>query len=340
MPLCLFRPLGGCHMSAANIVWALIAVIAVPLILSGYLLLVERGLLTIAPSRRNRIRPWIWLLPAFILLIVFLVYPVLNTVVLSLMNATSTKFVGLANYGYIFTDNGMLIVLRNNLYWLVFFTLFTVVLGLLIAVLSDRVRYESAVKAMIFLPMAVSFVAAGVIWKFMYQYQPSGAAQIGTINAFLSALFPSFQPQAWLFNKSENNWALIVVGIWMWTGFSMVILSAGLKGIPESLLEAARMDGANEFQIFFRITMPLLSSTITVVTTTLLINVLKIFDVVYVMTNGSLDTEVIANRMYKEMFNYQNFGRASAIAVILLIAIIPVMVLNIKRFGTQKGTNI
>ena len=327
-------------MSAVNIVWALIAVIAVPLILSGYLLLVERGLLTIAPNRRNRIRPWIWLLPAFILLIVFLVYPVLNTVVLSLMNATSTKFVGLSNYAYIFTDNGMLIVLRNNLYWLVFFTLFTVVLGLLIAVLGDRVRYESAVKAMIFLPMAVSFVAAGVIWKFMYQFQPAGAAQVGTLNAFFTALFPSFQPQAWLFNKSENNWALIVVGIWMWTGFSMVILSAGLKGIPESLLEAARMDGANEFQIFFRITMPLLSSTITVVTTTLLINVLKIFDVVYVMTNGSLDTEVIANRMYKEMFNYQNFGRASAIAVILLIAIIPVMVLNIKRFGTQKGTNI
>ncbi len=279
-------------------------------------------------------------MPAFILLIVFMIYPVLNTIVLSFMNATSTKFAGLKNYAYIFSDSGMLIVLRNNLLWLVVFPLFTVVFGLIIAVLSDRVRYEAIAKALIFLPMAVSFVAAGVIWKFMYQYQPADAVQTGTLNAFLRALFPSFQPQAWLSNTSENNWALIAVGIWMWTGFAMVILSAGLKGIPDSLIEAARIDGANEFQIFFKITIPLLSSTIIVFSTTLLINAMKIFDVVYVMTNGNLGTEVIANRMYKEMFNYQNFGRASAIAVLLLVAIVPVMIINIKRFGQGKGSNI
>jgi alpha-glucoside transport system permease protein len=324
-------------MTWTNVLWGLIAVIGVPLALCGYLIVVERSLTAVSPRRRIRIRPWIWLVPAFVLVGVFLLYPALNTAVLSLMNADSSRFVGLANFAYIFTDSNMLIVLRNNLLWLVVFTASIVFLGLLIATLSDRVRYESAIKAVIFVPYAISFVAAGVIWKFMYQYQPPGAAQIGTLNAILTSVDPHFQPQAWLFNKSLNNWALITVGTWMYVGYSMVVLSAGLKGVPESLMEAARIDGASEFQVFFRIILPLLKPTLTVVATTTVINALKIFDLIYVMTNGSLDTEVIANRMYKEMFNYQNFGRASAFATILLLAIIPVMVMNIKRFG--KGAS-
>ncbi|MCA1950827.1 MAG: sugar ABC transporter permease [Treponema sp.] len=231
----------------------------------------------------------------------------------------------------------MLVVLRNNVLWLVLFTLFCLFFGLLIALLADRVRYESVAKAFIFLPMAISFVAAGVIWKFMYEYRPAGSPQIGTVNAVLSVINPAFEPKAWLFDRSTNNIALIVVGIWMWTGFAMVILSAGLKGISEDLLEAARMDGAGEFTIFIKIILPLLLPTITVVATTLIINVLKVFDIVYVMTNGNLGTEVIANRMYKEMFNYRNYGRASAIATLLLVAIIPVMVINIKRFNAEAS---
>ncbi|HET6451414.1 MAG TPA: sugar ABC transporter permease [Spirochaetia bacterium] len=320
-------------MSVSTVLWALVAVVGVPLALSAYLFAVEGALKLAGGRARARLRPWLWLAPAAILLVVFLIYPAVNTAVLSFFNATSTQPVGFANYRYIFTDPAMLVVLRNNLVWLVVFTLVTVTVGLLIAVLSDRVRYEGAVKAVVFLPMAISFVAAGVIWKFMYQFQPAGTTQVGTINAILTAISPGFKPQAWLFNKSQNNWALIIVGIWMWVGFAMVILSAGLKGISESVLEAARIDGAREGQVFFRIILPLMRSTLTVVATTLVISVLKIFDVVYVMTNGALDTEVIANRMYKEMFNYQNFGRASAFAVILLVAIIPVMILNIKRFG-------
>jgi alpha-glucoside transport system permease protein len=316
-----------------NLLWAFAAVVGVPLVLGGYIFAVEAALKSGDSRARGGLRPWLWLAPAFVLLAAFLVYPTVSTAVLSFFGANSSKPVGVANYAYIFTDSNMLTVLKNNLVWLVVFTLVTVTLGLLIAVLSDRVRYEGAVKAVIFLPMAISFVAAGVIWKFMYQYQPAGAAQVGTVNAVLSAISPGFQPQAWLFNKSQNNWALIIVAIWMWVGFAMVILSAGLKGIPESLIEAARIDGAKEGRIFISIILPLLRSTVTVVTTTLVITVLKIFDVVYVMTNGNLDTDVIANRMYKEMFNYQNFGRASAFAVILLLAIIPVMVLNIRRFG-------
>ena len=335
-------------MSLSILVWGALAVAGVPLLLTGYLFLVERGLSRLGGpggaqpagrpgNRADRLRPWLWLLPAFLLLAVFLLYPVVHTVVLSLLNASSTRFTGLANYRTLFTDRGMLVVLRNNLLWLVFFTLVTVTLGLLIAVLTDRVKYEAVAKAAIFLPMAISFVAAGVIWKFMYEYRPRGAVQIGTVNAALSTLSADFQPRAWLFDPAVNNWALIVVGIWMWTGFAMVILSAGLKGIPGQLIEAARIDGASELQTFFRVTLPLLAPTVTVVATTLIISVLKIFDIVYVMTNGTLDTEVIANRMYKEMFNFRNYGRASALAVLLLVAILPVMLLNIRRFGARAA---
>ena len=316
-----------------RIVWALVAVVGVPLVLTGYVHAVERALGGLRAQRRNALRPWLWLVPGFVLLAGFLVYPAVETMVLSLMNATSTRFAGLANYSHIFTERSMLTVLRNNLLWLVIFPTLTVLLGLLIAVLTDRVRYQWAVKAAIFVPMAISLVAAGVIWKFMYQYQPPGTPQTGTINAMLSAVIPGFQPRAWLFDRTLNNPSLIFVLVWMWVGIAMVILYAALKGIDEALLEAARLEGATEFQIFFKITLPLMMPTVIVVATTLVINVLKVFDVVYVMTNGNLGTDVVANRMYKEMFNYNNFGRASAFATLLLLAIIPVMFINIKRFG-------
>jgi alpha-glucoside transport system permease protein len=272
-----------------------------------------------------------------VLLAAFLVYPALHTLVLSLMDASSTRFVGAANFVHLFTTHSMLMVLRNNLLWLLLFPTVTVVLGLVVAVLTDRVRYAWAVKAAVFVPMAISLVAAGVIWKFMYQYQPSGEAQTGTVNALLSTVVPGFQPRAWLFDRLLNNPALVLVLVWMWVGFAMVVLHASLKGIDQALLEAARLDGASELQIFFRITLPLMMPTLSVVATTLVISVLKVFDVVYVMTNGSLDTDVVANRMYKEMFNYGDFGRASALAVLLLLAIIPVMFINVRRFARKAG---
>jgi alpha-glucoside transport system permease protein len=324
-------------METSPILMLAIAIAGVPLALGGYIFLSERLLGRGARKRSSPARAAFWLAPALVLLLVFLVYPILTTVALSFKDAGSESFVGLANYKYIFTDRGMLLVLRNNLLWLVFFTLATLTLGLLIALLADRVKYEAAAKALVFLPMAISFVAAGIIWKFMYDFQPGGTKQVGTVNALLSAV-PGFQPKAWLFDTGTNNAALIVVGVWMWTGFAMVILSAGLKGIPTELIEAARIDGASELQVLRRITLPLLAPTLTVVATTLIIDVLKIFDVVYVMTNGNLGTEVIANRMYKEMFNFHNYGRASAIAVLLLVVIVPVMALNIKRFR-QGGSN-
>lgn len=324
------------NMHTNYIMVAIAALAVIPVFLWAYLMITEQIATHTSRKTAGVLRPWFWILPAVSLLIIFLIYPVINTIVLSFMDARSEHFVGLRNYKYIFSDSGMLVVLRNNLLWLVFFTAACLVLGLLIAVLSDRVKYESVAKTCIFLPMAISFVAAGVIWRFMYEFRPAGTPQIGTVNAILTAIFPNFEPKAWLFNRSTNNAALIVVGIWMWTGFAMVILSAGLKGISEDILEAARIDGASEIAIFFRIILPLMMPTITVVATTLIINVLKVFDIVYVMTNGNLGTEVIANRMYKEMFNFRNYGRASAIATLLLVAIIPVMIMNLKRFNTEE----
>jgi len=212
------------------------------------------------------------------------------------------------------------------------------VIGLLLmAVLTDRVRYERAAKTVMFVPMAISFVAASVIWKFVFEFRPAGAAQIGSLNAVLTALFPGFSPVAWLVNLAANNVALITVAVWVWAGFCLVILSAALKGIPAELLEAARVDGANEWQVFRAVTLPLLAPTITVVATTMVIFALKAFDIVYVMTSGNFNTEVIANRMYKEMFTFHNFGRASAIAVILFLATVPVMVANIRHFQEREA---
>jgi len=315
---------------------AVAAVIGVPAATAGYVVLAER-LIEMLPDRRRRaVRPWVWLAPALLLLAVFLVYPALQTLWVSLRDANSVNFVGLENYIYVFGDSVMLIALRNNVIWLVFFTGVTVALGLLIAVLSDRVPYEGIARAVVFLPMAISFVAAGVIWKFMYDYRPPGLPQTGTLNAVLTAL--GFEPQAWLINTPTNNLALIAVAVWTWTGFCVVILSAALKGIPDEVLEASRVDGANEWQIFRYVILPLISPTVAVVTTTMIIFALKAFDIVYVMTNGNFDTEVIANRMYKEMFNFRHFGRAAAIAVVLLLAIVPVMLMNIRRFRFQEET--
>lgn len=277
---------------------------------------------------------WLYVLPAFVLLGVFLVYPVANTIYLSFFSGRDmATFVGLDNYRYLLTHPEMLVVFRNNLLWLLLFTSATVGVGLILAVLSNQVRYEAIAKAIIFVPMAVSFTAAAVIWRFMYVYRPAEFEQIGVLNAFLVWL--GFDPVPWITNTALNNYALIAAGIWMWTGFALVVISAGLKGIPAEVLEAARVDGANERQIFWHVILPMLRSVMVVVAVTLTINSLKVFDLVYVMTFGNYQTDVLANRMFKEMFTFGNFGRASAVAVVLLLAIVPLMLANIRRFRRE-----
>ena len=230
----------------------------------------------------------------------------------------------------------MLTALKNNALWVVAFTLCTLGFGLILAVLLDRVSYEKTVKAIVFLPAAVSMVGASVIWKFIYAYRPINVAQIGVLNALVVAV--GGEPTGWLIQRPwVNNLALIFVGIWIWTGFCMVILSAAYKNIPKDLLEAARIDGANEWRVFCQVSLPLLAPTLMVLATTMMVQVLKVFDIVFVMTNGAYGTEVIANRMYKEMFIFYNYGRASAIAMVLLLLISPVMIFNIRRFTRQGG---
>ncbi len=311
--------------------------IAVPAALIGYIVLTEQFLRLVPERFRPRVRPWLWLAPTFLFLLVFLVYPTIATLLRSFQDEAGKAFVGFDNYAWFFTNPGTLSTLKNNVLWVIVTPLLCVGFGLLIAVLVDRVRYEPAAKSVIFLPLAISMVAAAVIWRFMFQYQPPGEPQTGTLNA--AAGLAGAGPFPWLTMQtlSFNTILLIIVMAWMWTGFAMVILSAGLKGISPELMEAARVDGASELQVFRRIVLPLLLPTLAVVTTTIVIVALKTFDIVYVMTNGNYDTDVIANRMIKEMFTNGNFGRASAIAMVLLIAIIPIMALNVQRFRAQEA---
>ena len=320
-----------------ELITAAIVLLGVPLVLIGYILGVEWLLRFLPERRQDRIRPWLWIAPTLAFLFVFLIYPTINTIVLSFMDKFSRNFVGLDNYLWFFGDPSTLEALRNSVLWVVFMTAGVVGLGLLIAVLVDRVRYEPVAKTAIFVPLAISFVAAAIIWNFMYQYRPPGAPQTGTVNAVVG-LF-GLGPVDWIRERSMliSNFSLIFIGIWIWTGFAMVILSAGLKGISVELLEAARVDGATEWQVFRGIILPLLMPTIFVVGTTIVITALKTFDIVYTLTNGAFGTDIIARKMFFEMFTTQHFGRASVVAIVLLVAIVPFMALNIRRFRQQEA---
>ena len=249
---------------------------------------------------------------------------------------SASKWIGFDNYIFAFTDRIMLETFRNNLLWMIIGTSFSVGLGLLIAVLADRTRFESVYKAIIFTPMAISFVGAGVIWKFVYTYKGEGVGieEIGLLNAVVLALGGQSQP--WLSQPPWNNLFLIVIMVWLQTGYAMVVISSAIKGIPLELLEAARIDGATEVQAFFKITIPYIKGTLITVITTIVIFSLKLFDIVRVMTGGNNGTNVIANEFYLQRFTYGNTGRASAIAIVLLIAVIPVIVNNLREFNKDR----
>ena len=312
-------------------------IIGVPVVLAAYIVGGEYLVRLLPDKSRPSVRPWIWVGPALVFVAVFLVYPVVGTAYRSLFDRDGTSFIGLSNYATQLTgfpSGGAWIAIRDNLYWLVFFTLLVLVFGLLFAVLTDRVPYESPIKSLIFMPMAISFVAIALIWKFMYSYQPPGDPQTGTVNAILGVFHQD--PRLWVQDPNVANQALIVAGVWGFVGFAMVILSAALKGIPGDLLEAARVDGAGELTIFRRVIFPLMMPTIVVVGTTLVIFALKAFDIVYVMTNGNYDTDVLANRMYK-LITVGNTGNASAVAIILVVAVIPVLIFNLRQFRAVEA---
>ena len=322
---------------ASKFITALIVVVVVPGVLVGYIWLTEQVLRVFSERMKPRIRPWLWLAPALGLLGLFLVYPMIGTIITSLQDKFGLNWVVLKNYIWFIGSDDALTALRNNVLWLVLLTVFAVGFGLLIAVLVDRVRYESVAKSVIFVPLAISMVAAGVIWLNMYNYDAPGSTQTGTLNATVGLFGVGPIPWLQVEDFSLNTLMLIIVMAWMWTGFAMVIISAALKGINPELMEAARTDGANELQIFRGIVLPLLAPTLAVVSTTMIITALKAFDVVYTMTGGHFNTSVIAHLMYQEMFSFGQYGRASAIAVVLLLAIIPIMFFNIGRFRAQEA---
>ncbi|MDC7240345.1 MAG: sugar ABC transporter permease [Spirochaetales bacterium] len=274
--------------------------------------------------------------PAVITLIWALVLPTLRSLRLSFADAHGRGFVFLDNYKFAFTDPIMVEAFRNNLLWMIFGTSFCVIMGLIIAVLSDRSKAEKVFKSLIFMPMAISFVGAGVIWKFIYAYKGEGinVTEIGLLNAIVVGL--GGKAQAWLLMPFWNNFFLIVIMVWLQTGYAMVILSSAIKAIPEEINEAARVDGAGAFTIFFKITIPYIMPTIVTVTTTILIFSLKLFDIVRVMTGGNFGTNVIANEFYLRQFTYGHSGQASAIAVVLLVVIIPVLAYNLRQFRGRE----
>jgi alpha-glucoside transport system permease protein len=288
---------------------------------------------------REGVRPYVFVGPCLVILAVFLVYPVFNTILISLKDAQSKEFVGLDNFRFVFTDSDMLRAIRNTAGWIILVPLFAVSIGLIYATLADRLwRGESFAKSMIFLPMAISFAGASITWQLIYSYRPSGfGSNIGLLNGIMIGL--GQQPVKWLELQPWNNLLLMVIMVWMQTGFAMVVLSAAIKAVPDEIIEAARIDGASEFQVFRRILVPSILPTIVVVTTYMVINAMKVFDIVFVQpasaeVNG---TVVVAERMIRWFFQLDNNGHAAAIAVVLFVAVIPVMVINIRRFREEEA---
>jgi alpha-glucoside transport system permease protein len=298
------------------------------LLFTGVSSLVER----LRPKIRDRILPWVFVLPALLLLSIYLVYPAVATVIASFQDNKGAFT--LANWASLGTGE-FLEIYRNNAIWLVAATGGSVGLGLLVAALFDRIRREALAKVFIFTPLAISLVGATVIWSFVYAWQPPSQPQFGLANAVWTAF--GNQPVAWANTFPINIPAQILIMIWLQTGFAMVVLSAAIKGVSTEVLEAARLDGASERQIFFGVIVPIIRGSIITVATTIGIATLKIFDIVMSMSGGRNHDSVVAVRMFTEMFQFFNDGRAAALATVLFIAVLPVMVINLRNFRRQQA---
>lgn len=298
---------------------------------------VDRAIKLLPDEIGRSVQPWAWSGPAIAIVAIFLMYPAVDTVRVSFMDQFANEYVGWANYRYVFSNPPILRSLRNTLAWVFIVPTVCVAIGLGFAVLADKLkRLENVAKSLIFLPMAISFVGAGITWRFVYGFRIAGSGeQIGVLNSLVTSL--GMDPVNWLRVEPWNNLFLMVVMIWLQTGFAMVILSAAIKGVPEEIIEAARIDGATEVQVFWRVVVPSIMSSIVVVFTTMVIAVLKVFDIVWVMTGGQAGTEVIAERMIRESFVFRHFGRGAAVAVFMFLSVIPIMYLNIKRFREEES---
>ena len=287
---------------------------------------------------RESVRPFVFVGPALVVLSVYLVYPAINTTILSFKDRDGESFVGFDNFQEIFTNPDTLVSMRNSVAWVIIVPFFAVAIGLGFAVLADKLgrRAESFSKSMIFMPMAISFVGASIVWRFVYSFRPEGfGEQIGLLNSVWQGI--GFEALDWLRQEPWNNLYLMVILIWLQTGFAMVILSSAIKSVPDDIVEAARIDGANEYQVFWRVVFPSIASTVVVVATTIVITVWKVFDIVFVMTGGQDGTSVVAERMVTEFFTFRNDGVGAALAVVLFLAVIPIMYINVRQFRAQEA---
>jgi alpha-glucoside transport system permease protein len=287
-----------------------------------------------APKRgRDVLQLLAFLLPALILLAIGLVYPAIRTAIAAFGNAAG-EFVGFDNFVWMFTQPEALITLRNTVIWVILVPTISTIIGLAYANFIDRSRGEKIYKSLIFMPFAISFVGAGIIWKFVYEYRPAGRDQIGLLNQILVWL--GQEPVLWLQTAPVNTLLLIVVMIWVQTGFAVVVLSAAIKGIPTEQLEAADLDGTNGWQKFTNVTLPGIRGALVVVVTTISIATLKVFDIVRTMTGGNFETSVVANEMYTQAFRALEPGRGSALALILFVLVLPIVIYNIRVLRQQR----
>ena len=277
----------------------------------------------------------IFLVPAIALLVIGLIYPAIRTLILSFMNADSDEFVGMDNYVWAFTRPEILQVLTNTAIWVFVVPTVSTFIGLVIAYLTDRMKTAAVVKSLIFMPMAISMVGASIIWKFVYDFEPNlKKVDIGLLSSLSKAV--GITPPNWLLENPLNTFLLIVVMIWIQTGFAMVVLSAAMKNIPDEVVEASMLDGASQLKRFVQITVPMIRSSIVVVLTTITIGVLKVFDIVRTMTGGNFSTNVIANEMYSQTFRSLNYGTGSALAIILFLGVVPIIWYNIRQLRLER----
>jgi alpha-glucoside transport system permease protein len=276
--------------------------------------------------------------PAALLLLIGLVVPAIRTVVISFYDANSVKFVGGANYHYAFTDPDIRKVLLNTALWIIITPIVATALGLLLALLIDKMKHESLAKTLIFLPVAISFVGASIIWKFVYTWRDNvpGINQVGLLSQVVIWLGWK-NPPNWILWQPWNTFFLMVIMVWVQTGFAMVVLSAAIKNVPGDVLEAASLDGAHGFGLFRRITLPMVRGTVIVVLTTIMIAVLKIFDIVQTMTGGNFGTSVLSNEMYNQTFVQGDAGHGAALATILFVCVIPLVVYNVIQLRKERA---
>ena len=321
----------GWEIIAPNLITLVLGLAAFAAIVVLVFLLAERT----SVKAQELAKYLVFLVPAVLLLVIGLIYPAIRTLVLSFMNADSEEFVGFDNYVWAFTRPEIVQVLTNTAIWVFVVPTVSTFIGLVIAYLTDRMKTAAVVKSLIFMPMAISMVGASIIWKFVYDFEPNlKKVDIGLLSSISKAL--GITPPNWLLENPLNTFLLIVVMIWIQTGFAMVVLSAAMKNIPDEVVEASMLDGATQLKRFVQITVPMIRASIVVVLTTITIGTLKVFDIVRTMTGGNFQTNVIANEMYSQTFRALNYGTGSALAIILFLGVVPIIWYNIRQLRLER----